>query len=805
MRIRLLVVAMVAALIVPALAAAQGEGRIRGRVTDQGGTPIAGVTVTLAGASRASATTNNNGDFSFAAVPAGTYTLDFGLADYKAQQEGVVVAAGQTARVEKTVDWQVSFAESITVFSASRRPERLVDAPAAVTVVTQEDIARTQTPGQAPKLLETAVGVDFTQSGLYDFNFNARGFNSSLNRRILTLIDGRDPSVPFLGAMEWAALSFPVDEYASMELVRGPGAALYGANAFNGVLNMTTKQPRYSEGGRVTLSGGELSTGRVDLRLGNGLGNDWYYKITGGYQQSDDFARSRNASVEYTSICATSAQTDCLRREAVPLARDRVKIAFGGLRLDKYFAGGEVVTMEAGDATIDGPVFQTGIGRVQVTDTTRPWARINFNTPHWNVHTYYDSRNAKNQVALASGAKLFEDSYNLHGEVQGNTAFANQKGRIVGGVSYHKQQVDTANPQGFQTLMRTGARHEHSQAAFGQFEYDLMSNLKIVLAGRYDKGTLFDAQWSPKGSLVWGFAGNHTLRLTYNQAFQVPNYSEFFLRVPAGAPITAFAPLENALAPFLGGQSLGLKSIPILALGNPALDVEKITSYEIGYSGIFGSKAFVTLDYYQNKTKDFVSDLLPGVNPEFGQYTAPGFLPPPVQAQINNTLRGGLGANYVGLTSLNGQPSLVLSYANAGKVDVQGVEFSLNYYVTDSWVVDGNYSWFDYKIKSSKGIPASQLLPNAPENKFNLGLSFRQPTWDVTLKYRWVDGFRWVAGVFAGDVPSYDLINLNANVKINDHIGLGLAVSNLLNDDHYESFGGDLVGRRALASVTFGW
>ena len=68
-----------------------------------------------------------------------------------------------------------------------------------------------------------------------------RGFNSSLNRRILTLIDGRDPSVPFLGSQEWAAVSFPMDELATVELVRGPGSALYGANAFSGVLNMTTR------------------------------------------------------------------------------------------------------------------------------------------------------------------------------------------------------------------------------------------------------------------------------------------------------------------------------------------------------------------------------------------------------------------------------------------------------------------------------------------------------------------------------------------------------------------------------------
>src|SRR6185295_9592347 len=177
----------------------------------------------------------------------------------------VVVAGGETKRIDKSVDWSIGIAETITVISASRRSERIVEAPAAVSVASQEAIQAAAPTGQAPRIVEDAPGVDFTQSGLYDFNFNARGFNSSLNRRILTLIDGRDPSVPFLGAQEWAALSIPLDQMASVELVRGPGSALYGANAFSGVLNMTTKQPKLYPGGRLMLTGGELNTKRADI------------------------------------------------------------------------------------------------------------------------------------------------------------------------------------------------------------------------------------------------------------------------------------------------------------------------------------------------------------------------------------------------------------------------------------------------------------------------------------------------------------------------------------------------------------
>lgn len=783
------------------LAMAQDTGRIEGRVSRDDGAGLDGVTVRIDQLDQV-VVSGDGGAFTFEGVPAGNYDLTFNLVDRTATEKGVEVAAGATKTVDKVVDWDVSFAETITVTSVSRKTERITEAPAAVSVVPQADIELEAATGQVPKLLEFTPGVDFTQSGLYDTNFNTRGFNSSLNRRILTLIDGRDPAVPFLGSQEWAAVSFPMDELATVELVRGPGSALYGANAFSGVLNMTTKAPRGTEGGQVRVTAGEMSTGRADFRWATELGAGWYAKLVGGYMNGDDFTRSRNQQVEYSGFCTTAGQVDCLRREAVPLAEDDVTIGFGGLRLDKYFGDSAVLTMEGGTADLKGPTFLTGIGRVQVTDVQRPWTRVNFNLPHWNFLGYYDTRKAEDQVALASGALLFEDSSNVHFEVQGNVGFANDKGFLVGGAAYHQQDVDTSNDAGFHTLMAE-AHDEDQQAVFGQLEYSFTGKLKAVVAARYDDSTLHDSQFSPKGSLVYSFTPNQTLRLTYNEAFQVPNYSEFFLRVPAGAPITAFAPLEAALAPVLGGQTLGLRSIPIFALGNDSLEVEEITTFEVGYSGIFGGKAYVTLDYYQSDIENFVTDLLPGVNPDFSGYTPPAFLPAPVATQVLNTLRGGLGANFRGLTTINGQPTLVLSYANAGAVDTEGIDFALNYYVSNQWTVDFSYSWFDFEVKEQ--ALGDQLLPNSPENKWNAGVTYNASKLAASLKYRWVDDFRWAAGVFVGDVPSYDLVDLSANYRFNDYFAFGVDISNLFDDEHYQTFGGDLLARRALGHVTFNW
>ncbi len=773
--------------------AAAADGRISGRLTRTDGSPLAGVVVQALGSSTATIT-DSNGAFQLDGLAPGSYTLNFSVGDHTATEANVTVRSGETSRVTKSVDWRISMAETITVTTASRRTERIVEAPAAVTVASEQQIAAASPTGQAPRIVENAPGVDFTQSGLYDFNFNARGFNSSLNRRILTLIDGRDPSVPFLGAQEWAALSYPIDEMASVELVRGPGSALYGANAFSGVLNMTTKSPRDTAGGRLQLTAGDLSTRRGDIRHAGGFGNEMYYRVVGGYQKSDDFSRSRNAGVEYKGLPV----------ERVPLVRSEVQTGFGGLRLDKHLSRGDIFTVEGGFAHLEGPIFQTGIGRVQVTDVDRPWARANYNMRHFNFLSYYDARIAKNQVALASGAPLWEDSYNLHGEVQTNWDFLSGRTRVVGGVALNRQNVDTANGQGIQTLMAQ-ARSEDAQSAFGQVGFDVTNRLKLLGAARYDKSDLFKNQFSPKAALVYEVTPEHSIRLGYNQAFQRPNYSELFLTAPAGAPanLAGAATLNPQTAPLAGVLSqLGFGPLPILARGNGALDVEKIKSFEAGYSGIFNGRLYLTVDAYKSHLSNFVTDLLPGVNTAFTPYQVPTTLPVPVQAGVNAFLRAALASRFSGLTTVDGRPALVFSYTNAGVVDTQGGEIAFNYYVTNNWMIDSNYSYFDFTVKSAQ--LGDQLLPNAPKNKFNAGLAFRSTNFDARLAYRWVDEFRWAAGVFVGNVPQYDVVNLSARYKFG-RIGVGAEVTNALGDKHFESFGGDILQRRALGFVTIGW
>ena len=150
----------------------------------------------------------------------------------------------------------------------------------------------------------------------------------------------------------------------------------------------------------------------------------------------------------------------------------------------------------------------------------------------------------------------------------------------------------------------------------------------------------------------------------------------------------------------------------------------------------------------------------------------------------------------------------MLSYTNAGTVDTEGIDFGVNVYVTNAWNVAFNYSWFDFEVQDFGrllGPAQAQLLPNSPETSASASVGFNGERFDASVSGRWVDDFRWAAGVFVGDVPSYTTMDLTAGFDVTDSVRLGLSVTNLTDEEHWQSFGGDVLGRRALGSVAFSW
>jgi outer membrane receptor protein involved in Fe transport len=295
----------------PVVAASQETGTVTGRVTRAAdAAELSSVSVAIP-AIGLSTITGTDGKYTLRRVPAGPQTVVFRWLGYRPTEVQVVVEADQTVTADATLEAAVFSLGEIVVEGASRGPERIVEAPAAISVVPQQVLQSVAATGQAPIALQSVPGVDIVQSGVNDFNVNARGFNSSLTRRVLTLQDGRDLAIAFLGSQEWAGLTQPLDDLGKVEMVRGPGSALYGANAFSGVINITTPEAREILGSKMTVAGGELETFRVDGRHA-GLAADGRigFRVNGGYNRSDTWSRSR------TLRNGTSLQRPGRRRSA---------------------------------------------------------------------------------------------------------------------------------------------------------------------------------------------------------------------------------------------------------------------------------------------------------------------------------------------------------------------------------------------------------------------------------------------------------------------------------------------------------
>ncbi|MCP3963926.1 MAG: TonB-dependent receptor [bacterium] len=780
---------------------AAATGRIEGRVIGQNGQGLAGVTVVVE--SLATELTGTDGGFAFEDLPPGTYRLELTLGNQVESVDGVEVAAGATATVEKNVDWLPSFGTSITVVSASRRRQQIYEAPAAISAILPEEIERQSAHGQLPKLLRFTPGIELTQSGIYDFNLNARGINTMLTRRILVLVDGRDVSMPLNGAQEWSSYSLPLYELDGIELLRGPSSALYGSNAVHGVLNMVTKVPREHQGGLLQLAGGEIDTLRIDARHAGELGADWYYRISGGHQSTGDFARSRVETVEYEGAPL----------EILPPASDTVETTLGSLRLDKYFGdGGDggILTFDSGSTRSEGVIFLTPGGRFQVRDATSSWARLDYSRQRWNAFATYSARDADN-IQLNTAGESYLDATRTQVEVHGNQDFAGGRLRLVGGASYSRVTVDSLNPQGIQTLLLEETVEDRF-GAFAQLDYDISDQLELLLAARWDDGDRYDNQVSPKAALVWGFKPHQRLRFTYNEAFQAPNTVEFDIFFPVAESLD-LSSVEEDLAPQLGGVPLGFSDVPFLALGNPSLDVEQIRTLELGYSGVLGGRHFLTIDVYNSELENFVSTFLPQLgtslgrlNPNFGPYQPPAGLSPEASASVLTALEAELGSDLFATMSnyFDGAPIFAtLTFTNLGEVETSGLEMALSSSLTRRLRLDASYAYIDFDIKVQ--VPENPILANAPENKFSMDLAYTGDRFDATVGYRWADSFEWSTGIFVGNVPSYGIVDFVGNYKIDDRWTVGLNISNLFDDEHYEAFGGDLVGRRAIASASFAW
>lgn len=721
----------------------------------------------------------------------------------------------------------------LVVTGTSRAPERIVEAPAAVSVVDNAVARDLSLMAEAPRALAQLPGVDVVQNDGNDYNVNARGFNASFARRMVVLLDGRDLAFSFLGLPAWGFENL-LDDMRQIEVVRGPASALYGANAYSGVISFTTLTAREIVGTRLTLGGGELSMLRGDLRHAGVTSEGRFgYKVNVGFSRSDMWSVARTNSdggdlrrqygqatddpvPDVIEVFPLFGQDlDPTTREAVGDPEPIVNV-YGSARLDYYRDDGSVVTVEGGHALLENLVYVSPVGRNQIDRIIRPWVRAAWAADRFNLMLWYGGEDFVRPTRALGAAAFYENqSSSVHAEAQYNRPLLSGRGRIVVGASARNIFVNT---KGTVLATESDDRSDRFYSAYGQFDLELVPHVRIVGAARYDAGDLFDAQFSPKGAIVYEPTEQHAVRFTVNRAFLSPSPTQFFAGATAGAPAD-FSALEaglraSPLGPALAGVPDGelftnSSAVPILALGNNELKVEKVTSLEVGYKGQISERVFLTIDGYYSRLTDFVTELLPGVNPAYPPWTAPGAVPEALRATLEQTvldqlLAAGQPLAAAGLTRLgNGNTAIVASFTNTAKVDEYGVEVGLGVSVTPEIRLDGNYTLFEFDIDSTSLLPGVELKPNTPMHKANLSASYtgRQGL-DVRLSARFVDSHDWASGFFAGGIPSSQTIDISTGYRINPYARVNVIATNVLDQRRYHIYGGAVIGRRVLGGMT---
>ncbi len=175
---------------------------------------------------------------------------------------------------------------NIQVTSVSKKEQKMSQAAAAIFVISQEDIRRSGA-ANIPDLLRMVPGLDVSQINANNWAISARGFNHQFENKFLVLIDGRAVYTPLIGGVNWDVQDVPLEDIDRIEVIRGPGGTLWGANAVNGVINILTKKAGDTKGGLLTTGGGSDAQAMGTAQYGGRIGNGTDYRVFAKYLNRD--------------------------------------------------------------------------------------------------------------------------------------------------------------------------------------------------------------------------------------------------------------------------------------------------------------------------------------------------------------------------------------------------------------------------------------------------------------------------------------------------------------------------------------
>ncbi len=515
------------------------KGTLSGVVMGSEGEAIPGANVVLVSdllpGGKIGTATDEDGRFRLEGLPAGEYQLSVTHIGYRAlMREGVGIVAGEQ-ELTLTLETGIIFLDQ-NVVSASRRQEKVLEAPASVAIVEAEEI-RNRPALSVAEHIRDLPAVDFSQTGLAQSNVVVRGFNNVFSGALLTLTDNRIARVPSLRLNAYNFIPVTNDDIERIEVVLGPGSALYGPNSANGVMHIITRSPFTSAGTNVNVGLGERSVRKVGMRHAGAASDRLGYKVSAQYYTGMDWEYEDPVEVQ-----ARAANPD------IPPRSFDIERQSAEARLD-YKASDDLTAILSAGYNKGDQIELTGLGAGQAQDWAYNYVQLRLLYKNWFAQVFQNGSDAGETFTLRDGNPIVDKSKLTAFQIQ-HSAVLGVRQRFTYGADVLLTRPDTEG-----TI--TGGNEDYDQTnefgAYVQSETALSEMLDLVVALRYDDhNRIPEGEISPRAGLVFKPKETQILRLTYNHAFSTPSSSNLYLDIrssqdPFGigaafAPVLGFAP-----------------------------------------------------------------------------------------------------------------------------------------------------------------------------------------------------------------------------------------------------------------------
>jgi iron complex outermembrane recepter protein len=560
---------------------------------------------------------------------------------------------------------------NMEVTSVSKKEQKVNKTAAAVFVITKDDIKRIGATS-IPEALRVAPGVNVARSGANEWAVSIRGFNDQFSNKLLVLIDGRSVYSPIFSGVFWDSQMVPLEEIERIEVVRGPGGTVWGANAVNGVINIITKNSKDTKGNSFVAQAGTLDGTKGYFRNGGDINEHTTYRAFGQYEHGE----------EMKSALSGASADDSFGTQRAGLRVDSQQ------GKDKWSVHSDVYNVDE-DVNYIVPSRTSPTRLAPSPSDSALWGgdilgRYDHNISDDNVISLqaFISHDHRGQDALTLDATTSELELT-------NTFKASENNEVTWGAAYRNVILDT-EAQNYISFSPDG-RVDNLYSAFIQNEHQFIPNeLALTLGSKIEHNNYSGLEIQPSARLAWTPTEAQTYWASVSRAVRTPSqYSE-----------------DGSIA--LAAVRTSPTSIGVLRqFGQRDTDAENLIAYEVGGKWQINDKMLLDTALFYNDYKEILIDV-PGVpslvsDTSFGTYVQVPYV----------TVNGGVAKTYGfevnGTAEVTDQLQVSAGYsflkmdvgatstfvATSGKNPTQQITLRTDYSFAPDWEWNNTLYWMD--------------------------------------------------------------------------------------------------------------